>query len=150
MTMKTDMTGAAEVLAALSIASRLGLRVKVTAIAPMTENLPGPDATKPGDVLTTRNGMTIEVLNTDAEGRLVLADGLCLAVEANPDAIIDVATLTGAQTVALGDEVGAFFATDRRARRVRRGRQPRVRRAAVAHAAALGATRPTSNPTSPT
>ena len=110
-TMKTDMTGAAEVLAALSIASRLGLRVKVTAIAPMTENLPGPDATKPGDVLTARNGTTIEVLNTDAEGRLVLADGLCLAVEANPDAIIDVATLTGAQTVAFGDEIGAYFAT---------------------------------------
>ncbi len=110
-TMKTDMTGAAEVLAALSIASRLGLRVKVTAIAPMTENLPGPDATKPGDVLTARNGTTIEVLNTDAEGRLVLADGLCLAVEANPDAIIDVATLTGAQTIALGDEIGSYFAT---------------------------------------
>ena len=89
-------------------------------------------------MLTARNGTTIEVLNTDAEGRLVLADGLCLAVEANPDAIIDVATLTGAQTVAFGDEIGAYFATDRRARRVRRGRQPRVRRAAVAYAAVLG------------
>jgi leucyl aminopeptidase len=62
-------------------------------------------------VLTIRNGMTIEVLNTDAEGRLILADGLSLAVEANPDAIIDVATLTGAQRVALGDEVGAIFAS---------------------------------------
>ena len=116
MTMKTDMTGAAMVMAALSIASRLALDVRVTAIAPLTENLPGDKATKPGDVLTIRNGMTIEVLNTDAEGRLVLADGLSLAVEANPDAIIDVATLTGAQKVALGDEVGAIFASDRRAR----------------------------------
>ena len=109
--MKTDMTGAAVVLAALSVASRLGLDVRVTAIAPMTENLSGDDAMKPGDVLTIRNGQTIEVLDTDAEGRLLLADGLSLAVEANPDAIVDIATLTGAQTVALGDEIGAFFAT---------------------------------------
>jgi leucyl aminopeptidase len=111
MTMKTDMTGAAVVFAALSVASRLRLQVRITAIAPMTENLPGDQATKPGDVLTIRNGKTIEVLNTDAEGRLILADGLCLAAEANPDAIVDVATLTGAQYVALGDEVGALFAT---------------------------------------
>ena len=111
MTMKTDMSGAAVVMTALSIASRLGLAVHVSAIAPMAENLPGEEATKPGDVLTIRNGMTIEVLNTDAEGRLILADGLCLAVEANPDAIVDVATLTGAQVVALGDEVGAMYAT---------------------------------------
>ena len=111
MSMKTDMSGAAIVMAALSIASQLELAVKVTAIAPMTENLPSDRATKPGDVLTIRNGMTIEVLNTDAEGRLVLADALSLAVEANPDAIIDVATLTGAQNVALGDEVGALFAS---------------------------------------
>jgi leucyl aminopeptidase len=109
--MKTDMSGAAIVMAALSIASRLALAVRVTAIAPMTENLPSDKALKPGDVLTIRNGMTIEVLNTDAEGRLILADGLCLAVEANPDAIVDVATLTGAQRVALGDEVGAYFAS---------------------------------------
>jgi leucyl aminopeptidase len=109
MAMKTDMTGAAIVMAAISIASRLALEVKITAIAPMTENLPSDRATKPGDVLTIRNGMTIEVLNTDAEGRLILADGLSLAVEVNPDAIVDVATLTGAQRVALGDEVGAIF-----------------------------------------
>ena len=112
MTMKTDMTGAAVVMAALSLASRLDLRVKVTAIAPLAENLLGDKATKPGDVLTIRNGMTIEVLNTDAEGRLVLADGLSLAAETKPDALIDVATLTGAQIVALGDEVGALFATN--------------------------------------
>jgi leucyl aminopeptidase len=112
MTMKTDMTGAAVVMAATSLASRLGLRVKVTAIAPLTENLVGEQATKPGDVLTIRNGLTIEVLNTDAEGRLILADGLSLAAELAPDAIIDVATLTGAQRVALGDEVGGLFSSD--------------------------------------
>ena len=111
MAMKTDMTGAAVVMAVLSAVARLGLPIRVTAIAPMTENLLGDRATKPGDVLTIRNGLTIEVLNTDAEGRLILADGLSLAVEANPDAIIDVATLTGAQRVALGDEVGAYFAS---------------------------------------
>ncbi len=111
MTMKTDMTGSVEVVAALSIASRLGLRVKVTAIAPLAENLPGGSAIKPGDILTARNGTTIEVLNTDAEGRLLLADGLSLAAEINPDAIIDVATLTGAQRVALGDQIGAYFAS---------------------------------------
>jgi leucyl aminopeptidase len=111
MTMKTDMTGSVEVMAALSIASRLGLQVRVTAIAPMSENLPGGSALKPGDVLTARNGTTIEVLNTDAEGRLLLADGLSLAAETDPDAIIDVATLTGAQRVALGDQIGGYFAS---------------------------------------
>jgi leucyl aminopeptidase len=111
MAMKTDMTGAAVVMCVMSIASRLGLKVRVTAIAPMTENLPGDRAVKPGDTLTLRNGMTAEVLNTDAEGRLILADGLSLAVEANPDAIVDVATLTGAQAVALGEEIGALYAT---------------------------------------
>jgi leucyl aminopeptidase len=111
MAMKTDMTGSAIVMAATSVASRLGLRVRITAIAPLTENLVGDKATKPGDVLTIRNGMTIEVLNTDAEGRLILADGLSLAAETDADAIIDVATLTGAQNVALGDEVGALFAS---------------------------------------
>jgi leucyl aminopeptidase len=111
VTMKTDMTGAAIVMAVLSLASRLDLGVRVTAIAPLTENLVGDKATKPGDVLTIRNGMTIEVLNTDAEGRLILADGLSLAAELKPDAIIDVATLTGAQSIALGDEVGALYSS---------------------------------------
>ena len=111
-TMKTDMTGAAVVLATISAAARLGCACKVTAIAPITENLPGHRAMKPGDVLTARNGMTIEVLNTDAEGRLVLADGLSVAVELDPDAIIDVATLTGAVRIALGVDVGAILGTD--------------------------------------
>jgi leucyl aminopeptidase len=109
MAMKTDMTGSAIVMAVTSLASRLKLPIRITAIAPLTENLVGDKATKPGDILTIRNGMTIEVLNTDAEGRLILADGLSLAVDAEPDVIIDVATLTGAQNVALGDEVGAMF-----------------------------------------
>jgi len=111
-TMKTDMTGAAIVLGALSVAARLGATARVTAIAPITENLPGQRAMKPGDVLTARNGTTIEVLNTDAEGRLVLADGLSLAVELEPDAIIDVATLTGAVRVALGPDVAAILGSD--------------------------------------
>jgi leucyl aminopeptidase len=111
-TMKTDMTGAAIVLGALSAASRLAARCRVTAIAPLTENLPGHRAMKPGDVLTARNGKTIEVLNTDAEGRLVLADGLSLAAELEPDAIVDVATLTGAVRVALGSDVAAVMGSD--------------------------------------
>ncbi len=111
-TMKTDMSGAAAVLAALSACAALDVPVRVTAIAPCTENMPGGRAVKPGDVLRARNGATIEVLNTDAEGRLVLADGLSLAVELEPDAIIDLATLTGAAVVALGRSIGCLFSTD--------------------------------------
>ncbi len=111
-TMKTDMSGAAAVLAAISACAALDVPVRVTAIAPCTENMPGGRAVKPGDVLTARNGATIEVLNTDAEGRLVLADGLSLAVELEPDAIIDLATLTGAAVVALGRSIGCLFSTD--------------------------------------
>jgi leucyl aminopeptidase len=111
-TMKTDMSGAAAVLAAVSACGELGVRVRVTAIAPTTENMPGGRATKPGDVLTIRNGRTIEVLNTDAEGRLVLADGLTLAAELEPDAIIDLATLTGACVVALGMSIAGVFGSD--------------------------------------
>ncbi len=111
-TMKTDMTGAAVVLAALTVCGELGVTAKVTAIAPMTENMPGGAAMKPGDVLTARDGTTIEVLNTDAEGRLILADALALAVELEPDAIIDVATLTGAAVVALGGSVAALMSNN--------------------------------------
>ena len=112
MNQKTDMSGAAIVLGALRAISELGVDVRLTVIAPMAENLPGSRSVKPGDVLVIRNGLTVEVLNTDAEGRLVLADGLSLAVETSPDLIIDIATLTGAQRVALGDEVGAVYASD--------------------------------------
>ncbi len=113
MTMKTDMSGAAIVLSVLSACADLRVPVKVTAIAPMSENMPGDRAQKPGDVFTARNGATVEVLNTDAEGRLVLADALSLASELSPDAIVDVATLTGAQVIALGKGVAALLGNDR-------------------------------------
>jgi len=119
-TMKTDMSGAAIVLAALAACADLAVPVEVTAVAPVTENMPGSRAIKPGDVLTIRNGSTIEVLNTDAEGRLVLADALVLAAELRPDLIVDVATLTGAAAVALGNAVAPVFANrDEVAERVR-------------------------------
>jgi len=111
-TMKTDMGGAAAVLAAVEAVAALGGRIAITAWAPMTENLPSGTATKPGDVLRTRSGKTIEVLNTDAEGRLILADGLTLAVESEPDAVIDLATLTGAAVVALGKEIAGLLGND--------------------------------------
>jgi leucyl aminopeptidase len=115
-TMKTDMSGAAAVLAAIQAIATLGLAVRVLGITPLTENMPGGGAQRPGDVLRIRNGKTIEVLNTDAEGRLVLADGLALAAEAEPDLIVDVATLTGACRVALGDKIAGLWANHPRAR----------------------------------
>jgi leucyl aminopeptidase len=111
MTMKTDMSGAAAVLAAMSALPALRPKVRVTGILPVTENMPSGHAIKPGDVLRIRNGKTVEVLNTDAEGRLVLADGLSLAVEAGADAIVDLATLTGAVVVALGRKVAGIMGT---------------------------------------
>jgi leucyl aminopeptidase len=111
-TMKTDMSGAAVVLATISACADLGVGLEVTALAPVTENMPGGSAIKPGDVLTIRNGATIEVLNTDAEGRLVLADALSLAAEMQPAAIIDIATLTGAVSVALGTSIAGLFSND--------------------------------------
>ena len=101
--MKADMTGAASVIAAMGAIAGLKPKLNVVAIAPCTENMPGGNATKPGDVVSAMNGRTIEVINTDAEGRLVLADGLCWAKELGAAAIVDVATLTGAVTTALGD-----------------------------------------------
>lgn len=103
--MKYDMTGAATVLAVTLAAARLGLRVGLTAWLCLAENLPSGSAVRPNDVLTIRGGTTVEVLNTDAEGRLVLADGLVAASEEQPDELIDVATLTGAARVALGNRV---------------------------------------------
>jgi leucyl aminopeptidase len=108
-TMKTDMSGGAAVLAAMSTLPAVAPPVKVVGIVPATENMPGGSATKPGDVLRIRNGKTVEVLNTDAEGRLVLADGLSLAVEAEVDAILDLATLTGACKVALGTRIAGLM-----------------------------------------
>jgi leucyl aminopeptidase len=111
-TMKTDMAGAAAVMGAVQAIARLGLVVNVIGITPLTENLTGGSAQRPGDVLTAYNGKTIEVLNTDAEGRLVLADGLSLAAELGPDLIVDIATLTGACKVALGPSIGGLMADD--------------------------------------
>ncbi len=111
-TMKTDMAGAAAVIGAVQAIARLGLAVNVVGIAPLTENMTGGAAQRPGDVMTAYNGKTIEVLNTDAEGRLILADGLAFAAEMEPDLIIDIATLTGAVKVALGPVIGGLFAHD--------------------------------------
>jgi len=110
--MKTDMSGAAAVFATVRAAADLGLRVRVVGITPLTENMPGGSAQRPGDVLRARNGKTIEVLNTDAEGRLVLADGLSLAAEIGADLVVDIATLTGSCAVALGPKIGGLWAND--------------------------------------
>jgi leucyl aminopeptidase len=114
MTMKYDMSGAAVVLAVLGACQGLGIGVRVVGFMPMTENMPGGRAIKPGDVVKVRNGRTIEVLNTDCEGRLVLADALCLAAEESPDAIVDVATLTAAVVVALGRRIAGLMGNDDR------------------------------------
>lgn len=109
--MKYDMTGAATVYQAILAISALKLPVKVTSYLCLAENMPSGSATRPNDVIQIRNGKTVEVLNTDAEGRLVLADGLSAASELNPDLIVDVATLTGAARVALGDRYSALMGT---------------------------------------
>jgi leucyl aminopeptidase len=112
MTMKSDMGGAAAVIAATIAAGELGLPVQVVGWVAATENMPSGTAIHPGDVLVARNGTSIEVLNTDAEGRLILADALCLAVEEEPDVVVDIATLTGGQRVALGEGVAAVMGSD--------------------------------------
>jgi leucyl aminopeptidase len=112
--MKGDMAGGAAVMAALSAIARLKARINVLAVVPATENLPSGSALKPGDILTAMNGKTIEVLNTDAEGRLILADALSYARKLGAKAIIDVATLTGACMVALGKICTGAFSNDQR------------------------------------
>ena len=112
MAMKMDMCGAAAVIGAMSVLPAVGAPVRVKGYLPMTDNMLGGDATRPGDVLTIRNGKTIEVLNTDAEGRLILADALSLACEDEPDAIVDLATLTGACMVALGPSIAGLMGND--------------------------------------
>ncbi len=107
--MKGDMGGAAAVLGAMSAVAGVAPRLKVVGYIPATDNMPGPDATRVGDVLRIRNHKTVEVLNTDAEGRLVLADALSLAAEAEPDAVVDLATLTGACIVALGPRIAGLM-----------------------------------------
>ena len=107
--MKADMTGGAEVLATVRAAARLRLPLHVIGLLPATENMPGGRAMKPGDIVRTMSGKTVEVQNTDAEGRLILADGLAYATRYKPAAIVDIATLTGACMVALGQfAIGMF------------------------------------------
>jgi len=110
--MKSDMAGGAAVLGAITAAADLGLRVNLVGLIPATENMPGGRACKPGDILRSMSGRTIEVVNTDAEGRLILADALHYASKYHPAAIIDLATLTGACIVALGERVAGLMGTD--------------------------------------
>jgi leucyl aminopeptidase len=110
--MKDDMAGAATVLGLFSILSELGVEVEVHGVIAACENMPGGEAYRPGDILQAKNGKTIEVLNTDAEGRITLADTLSYAEEHKPDVIIDVATLTGACVVALGDTYAGLWSND--------------------------------------
>ena len=112
--MKYDKSGGLVALATVLLAARLKLPRPVVAYVPAVENMPGGNATRPGDVVTARNGKTIEILNTDAEGRLILADALSFVAEEKPAAIVDVATLTGAVIVALGHEATAVLGTDDR------------------------------------
>jgi leucyl aminopeptidase len=110
--MKFDMSGGAAVIEAMGAIAQLGLAVKITAVVPSTENMPSGHAVKPGDIVTAMNGKTIEVNNTDAEGRLILADALCYAVEQGVERIVDLATLTGAIIVALGSTYAGLFSND--------------------------------------
>jgi leucyl aminopeptidase len=112
--MKSDMAGAAAVVAAMVAIAKLSLRVAVTGYAPMAENMPSGSAQRPSDVVTIRGGKTVEVLNTDAEGRLILADALVRAGEDGPDLVVDIATLTGACVIALGTRVSGIMANNDR------------------------------------
>jgi leucyl aminopeptidase len=110
--MKDDMAGAAAVIASLGVAARLNLPLHIVGLAPCAENLPGGRAQKPGDVFTGMRGKTVEVISTDAEGRMLLADALAYAANYSPAAVVDIATLTGAQSIALGPQAAAVFAND--------------------------------------
>ena len=100
--MKYDMCGAASVMGTISAVAELGLPVNIVGIIPATENMPSGEATKPGDIFTSMSGQTVEVLNTDAEGRLILCDAITYSKKYNPEVVIDIATLTGACVIALG------------------------------------------------
>src|SRR6478735_1216952 len=112
VTMKCDMAGAAAVAATVLAAAELGLPVAVTGYLCLAENMPSGTAQRPSDVVVMRNGTSVEILDTDAEGRMVLGDGLCLASEKHPDWVVDIATLTGAQVVALGTDIAGVMAND--------------------------------------
>ncbi len=111
-TMKTDMSGAASAWGVINIIARTNQDIGLTVYTPIVENMVSGSAIRPGDVLKTRNGKTIEVMNTDAEGRLIMSDALAFAAETNPDLICDIATLTGASYVALGLDIGAIFSNN--------------------------------------
>jgi leucyl aminopeptidase len=110
--MKADMAGAAAVIAALGVAARLNIPMHVVGLAPCAENLPGGRAQKPGDVFTEMTGKTVEVITTDAEGRMLLADALAFAARYEPQAVVDIATMTAAQRIALGPQAAALFSND--------------------------------------
>jgi leucyl aminopeptidase len=110
--MKYDMSGGAGVIAAMYAIGKLKPKLNVIGLIPSSENLPGPKAMKPGDILRAMNGKTIEVINTDAEGRLILADALCYARELGATKIVDTATLTGAVVVALGHAASGVMSND--------------------------------------
>jgi leucyl aminopeptidase len=110
--MTSDMGGAAAVIATVTLAAQLELPIDVIATVPMAENMPSSTAQRPGDVLTQYGGITVEVQNTDAEGRLILADAIVRACEDNPDYLIETSTLTGAQTVALGARIPGVMGSD--------------------------------------
>lgn len=112
VTMKSDMAGAAAVAAAVLAAAELEVPVAVTGYLCLAENMPSGTAQRPSDVVVMRDGTSVEILDTDAEGRMVLGDGICLASEKNPDWIVDIATLTGAQVVALGTDIAGVMAND--------------------------------------
>jgi leucyl aminopeptidase len=110
--MKFDMSGAAAVLEATAAIAALGLPIDLITVVPATENMPSGTAVKPGDVITQYNGKTVEVNNTDAEGRLILADALAYAIELGAERIVDIATLTGAVLIALGSTYAAVVSND--------------------------------------
>jgi len=110
--MKFDMCGAASVIATMSVVATLDLPINLSVVVPAVENLPSGRATKPGDIIKSMSGQTIEVLNTDAEGRLILCDALTYARRFKPETIIDVATLTGACVIALGHHYTAVMSND--------------------------------------
>ncbi len=127
--MKKDMAGAAHALALARLVMDARLPVRLRVLLPCVENLPGPNAYRPLDVLSTRKGLTVEVSNTDAEGRLLLADALAEADRERPDLLVDIATLTGSARIALGTELTPFFSSDRKladdlARHGRKARDP--------------------------
>ena len=132
--MKMDMSGAAAVLETVGAIAELGLAIDLIAVIPSTENMPSGTAIKPGDIITQYNGKTVEVNNTDAEGRLILADALAYAIEQGADRVVDIATLTGAVMIALGSTYAAVISNDDELGRRGRGGRQRDRRAGLATA----------------